>query len=264
MTASITSGDRDLHSIFAAAVRAEPRAGGSPEIHARFYPYAGLCSTIRLRKGTIYVRVSDLLQQSPREVLYALAGILVAKLYRRKVSVAHAEVYRQYTLRPEVLHATESARRRRGYKMITSPRGRYYDLEELFDDLNSRYFNSSLARPRLSWSRAKTRRVLGHHDHVHGTIIVSRTLDCTTIPKLVLEYVLYHEMLHVKHPPKLVGGRTIYHGSQFRADEKRFHQVEEATCWLERIAAPARRRPRKRRSAGAARRLREQSSRPER
>src|SRR5262249_28752377 len=205
------------------------------------YPYAGLSSTIRLRKGTIYVRVSDLLQQSPREVLFALASILVAKLYRRRVSPQHAEIYRQYTVRPEVLHATESARRRRGYKMITSPRGRYYDLEALFDDLNARYFNGSLARPRLSWSQSKTSRVLGHHDHVHGAIIVSRTLDCTTIPKLVLEFVLYHEMLHVKHPPKLVAGRTIYHGPQFRDDEKRFHQVEEATRWLEKIAAPVRR-----------------------
>src|SRR5262249_8221608 len=212
-----------------AAVRAESRAGGPQEIHARFYPYAGLSSTIRLRKGTIYVRVSDLLQQSPREVLYALASILVAKLYRRKVSVEHAEIYRQYTLRPEVLQATESARRLRGYKMITSPRGRYHDLEEIFEDLNARYFEGSLARPRLSWSQTKTRRVLGHHDHVHGTIIVSRTLDSASIPKLVLEYVLYHEMLHVKHPPKLVGERTIYHSAQFRDDEKRFHQVEEAT-----------------------------------
>src|SRR5262249_53977752 len=197
-------------------------------------------------------------------VLFALASILVAKLYRRRVSPQHAEIYRQYTVRPEVLHATESARRRRGYKMITSPRGRYYDLEALFDDLNARYFNGSLARPRLSWSQSKTSRVLGHHDHVHGAIIVSRTLDCTTIPKLVLEYVLYHEMLHVKHPPKPVAGRTIYHGPQFRDDEKRFHQVEEATRWLERIAAPVRRRARRKRSAGSARRLRELSTRPER
>jgi len=148
--------------------------------------------------------------------------------------------------------------------MITSPRGRYHDLEEIFEDLNARYFEGSLARPRLSWSQTKTRRVLGHHDHVHGTIIVSRTLDSASIPKLVLEYVLYHEMLHVKHPPKLVGERTIYHSAQFRDDEKRFHQVEEATRWLERIAAPVRKRARRRRSAGSTRRLREQSTRPER
>jgi hypothetical protein len=190
--------------------------------------------------------------------------MLVAKLYGRKVSEEHALIYRQYTLRPEVLDATESARRRRGYKIVTSPRGRFYDLDGLFDELNARYFDGMLARPRLSWSQGKTRRVLGHHDHVHGTIIVSRTLDSSNIPRLVLEYVLYHEMLHVKHPPMLVGGRTIYHSAQFRADEKRFHQVDEAADWLEKIAAPVGRRARRKRSAGQAKRLREQSAGPER
>lgn len=266
MTATPRPADQNLQSIFADAVRAAPRPGAPPEIHARFYPYAGLSSTIRLRQGTIYVRVSDVLQQSPREVLFALASILVAKLYRRKVSEEHAYIYRQYTLRPEVLDASDSARRRRGYKMVTSPRGRVYDLEEVFDDLNARYFNAALIRPRLSWSQGKTRRVLGHHDYVHGTIIVSRTLDSTTIPKFVLEYVLYHEMLHVKHPPRPAGGRTLYHGPEFRADEQRFDQVDEATRWLEEIAAPARRRNRRRRSRSSSptKRLREQSARPAR
>jgi len=262
MTDTARPADANLKSIFADAVRAAPRAGTPPEIHARFYPYAGLSSTIRLRQGTIYVRVSDVLQQSPREVLFALASILVAKLYRRKVSEEHAYTYRQYTLRPEVLHASDSARRRRGYKLVTSPRGKFHDLDEVFDDLNERYFNGALARPRLSWSQGKTRRILGHHDYVHGTIIVSRTLDSTAIPKFVLEYVLYHEMLHVKHPPRLVGGRTIYHGSEFRADEQRFERGGEATRWLEEIAAPVRRRNKRRRLATPTKRLREQSSRP--
>jgi hypothetical protein len=196
--------------------------------------------------------------------LHALACILVAKLYRRKVSQEQADLYRQYTLRPEVLDATDSARRRRGYKIITTPRGRFYHLDQIFDELNGRYFEGALSRPRLSWSQGKTGRVLGHHDYVHGTIIVSRTLDSATIPRLVLEYVLYHEMLHVKHPPRLVGGRTIYHGSEFRADEQRFDQVSEAIEWLERIAAPVRRRPRSKRTSVTSRRLREQSSRPRR
>jgi hypothetical protein len=263
MPATMRPGDGNLQSIFAAALSARPRPGPPTEIHARFYPYAGLSSTIRLRRGTIYARVSDVLQQSPREVLYALACILVAKLYRRKISEEQAHIYRQYTLRPEVLDATESARRRRGYKIITSPRGRFHDLQEVFDDLNTRYFEGALSPPRLSWSQVKTGRVLGHHDYVHGTIIVSRTLDSADIPKLALEYVLYHEMLHVKHPPKLVGRRTIYHGPEFRADERRFHRVEEALGWLEKIAAPVRRRARRKRS-GAMPRLREQSGRPQR
>ena len=223
-----------------AVVKREPR----PSVEARFYPYAGLSSTIRLREGCVYVRVSDVLTHSPEEVLHALASILVAKLYRLKASKEHERVYREYTARPAVLSASESARRQRGYKIISSPLGRVYDLEELFADLNARYFSGSLERPLLSWSQRRTGRVLGHHDHVHGAIIISRTLDSPRIPRLVVEYVLYHEMLHVKHPPKAAGRRTVYHSRQFRSDERRFEQFDEALNLLEKIALPRKRRRR--------------------
>src|SRR5215831_2967915 len=232
-----------LKSVFEAALAAG-RKEAAPEVEARFYPYAGLSSTIRLRRGRVYVRVSDVLAGSPPEVLYALACMLVAKLYKRKVSLEDERIYRQYTSQREVLDASESARRNRGYKMITTPRGNVYDLDQTFDDLNSRYFQGLLERPRLSWSPGRPRRILGHHDHVHRTIIISRALDNAGIPKFVLEYVLYHEMLHVKHAPTVRGGRTVYHSRQFRADERRFERFDEALRLLEQIAPRIRRRRR--------------------
>lgn len=244
----IRNQDAELEAIFNNALKAVVRRQPLPLIEARFYPYAGLSSTIRLRGGRVYARVSDVLATSPPEVLHALASILVGKLYRVKPSKEHERIYRQYASLPVVLTASESARRRRGYKIMTSPQGKVYDLEEIFEEINARYFGSGLQRPQLSWSRARTRRVLGHHDHVHGAIVISRTLDSPRIPRFVVEYVLYHEMLHVAHPPKVVSGRTIYHSRQFRADERRFQQLEEALGWLDQIAAPARpkRRPRAR------------------
>ena len=234
----------ELEAIFNNALRAIVRRRPLPQLEARFYPYAGLSSTIRLRGGRVYARVSDVLAESPPEVLHALASILIGKLYRIKPSKEHERTYRQHASLPLVLTASEAARRRRGYKVMTSPQGEVYDLEEIFAELNARYFDSGLKRPQLSWSRARTRRVLGHHDHVHGAIIISRTLDSPRIPRFVIEYVLYHEMLHVAHPAKVVSGRTIYHGPQFRTDERRFEQLEEALRALDEIAAPVRRKRR--------------------
>jgi hypothetical protein len=236
----------NLDDIFDAALRAVLKRGERPEVEARFYPYAGLSSTIRLRKGRVYARISDILKQSPRNVLYALACILVAKLYRVKVAAEHERTYRDYARNPAVLNATDATRRERGYKLTTTPRGRVYDLDELFDGLNARYFAGQMAKPQLSWSQQKTHRVLGHHDHVHGAIIISRTLDEPRIPRFVVEYVLYHEMLHAKHPPRRLAERTVYHSRQFRADELRFERYDEAVKWLDKIAAPVRRRPKTR------------------
>ncbi|HVG22393.1 MAG TPA: M48 family peptidase [Blastocatellia bacterium] len=237
--------DVKLGAVFDEALRAIVKKEPKPPVEARFYPYAGLSSTIRLRRGRVYVRVSDILRASPREVLYALACILIAKLYRLKSSKEHERTYREYTLHLSVLDASETARRRRGYKKTTSPRGKVYDLDEMFSRLNARYFDDRLERPLLSWSQTRARRVLGHHDHVHGAIIISRVLDSPRIPRFVIEYVLYHEMLHVKHPPRVASARTIYHSQQFRLDERRFEQFEEALKWLEKLALPVRRRPRK-------------------
>jgi hypothetical protein len=239
--------EENLKTVFDEAMRALVRKEPRPSVEARFYPYAGLSSTIRLRQGRVYVRVSDILRQCPREVLYALACILVAKLYRQKISTEHERTYREYTSRPSVTEASEATRRNRGYKITTSPVGKAYDLETLFEDLNSRYFAGGLERPVLSWSQRRTGRVLGHHDHVHGAIIISRTLDDARIPRFVVEYVLYHEMLHVKHPARAVSGRTIYHPHKFREDEARFERFEEAVEWLERIIRPVRRRRQTRR-----------------
>jgi len=236
-----------LASVFDEALRKLVKKEPRPKLEARFYPYAGLSSTIRLRQGRVYVRVSDILTGSPRDVLFALACILVAKLYRLKTPPAQERIYRNHTLNPSVLDASHTARRKRGYKITTSSRGKVYDLGELFAELNDRYFAGELDRPVLSWSRRRTRRVLGHHDHVHGAIIISTTLDNSRIPRLVVEYVLYHEMLHVKHPPRVVAGRTEYHSRAFREDERRFDRFNEALKQLEKVAPGPRGKSRKRR-----------------
>jgi hypothetical protein len=234
--------DANLEAIFDEALREAVTKEPLPQVSVCFYPYAGLSSTIRLRNGCVYARVSDLLLQSPREVLLALARILIAKLYRRKPPVEAGRIYREYVSKPEVMEASNAARRRRGYKMISHPRGRAYDLDRIFDYLNARYFAGRLEKPVLSWSQRRTRRVFGHHDGVHEAIVISRTLDTYRIPRFVLEFVLYHEMLHIKHPPSRTGSRSVYHSPEFQADERRFEKFHEATDWLNLIAAPARRK----------------------
>lgn len=249
MTDPHSSPDDRLKAIFDQALREAVRREPRPQIEARFYPYTGLSSTIRLRQGRVYVRVSDILRHSPTEIIYALARILIAKLYRLKESREYQRIYRQYAASAEIRDASEATRRERGYKITSSPRGTVYDLDEMFMDLNARYFDSLLEKPRLSWSLRATRRIFGHHDHVHGAIIVSRTLDSPQVSRLVVEYVLYHEMLHIKHPPKASRGRTIYHSNGFRADEQRFEGYKQALAELESIALPRRRARKRRRRA---------------
>ena len=222
----------DLNKLFADAFQ---HLGGQrpvPPIEVRFYPYAGLHHTIRLRSGRLYVRLSDICKDSSSNIHRALAFILIARLLSKRPPVAHEREYREFTSRPEVQRASDLARRGRGRKMVSSPQGRTYDLDRMFSRLNRRYFQSELEKPTITWSQRRTRRILGHHDRVYETITISKSLDSLDVPEWFVEYILYHEMLHIKHPARLVNGRRYYHTSAFRADERRFPYHDDAQRWL--------------------------------
>lgn len=207
------------------------------EVKVNFYPYTGLNNTIRLNDNRIQVRLSDILNDAPMEIHHALAAILVAKLFKRKVSSEFERIFREYTNSPEVLKRSDTVRRRRGYKQITSPIGRVYHLEKLFQKLNKKYFNNQLLLPVISWSSRRTKRILGHHDPIHNTIIISKTLDNPQVPEFFVEYVLYHEMLHIKHKARIINGRCYYHTPEFYQDEKLFSQYQESMAWLDEFTA---------------------------
>jgi hypothetical protein len=212
------------------------RNRGIPVIDVRFYPYAGLRHTIRVRSGQVYVRLSDLIKDCPPEVMRSLAFVLVARLLGKKVPAVHERVYRDYSLTPDVMRSSDIARRHRGRKMISSAVGNTYDLDKMFSKLNRRYFNSGLEKPTLTWSQRKTRSILGHHDRVYETITISKSLDSAQVPDWFVEFILYHEMLHIKHAARMINGRRYYHTTAFRLDERRFAKYEESQRWLEQVA----------------------------
>lgn len=229
--------ESSLKTVFADAFRQITQRVELPEIHVSFYPFAGLNHTIRLRNRRMYVRVSDLLQDAPLTVHQALAHILVAKLFKKRITPEHERLYRQYAYQPQVLRASDLARQKRGFKRITTALGRVHNLDKLFNRLNRQYFESGLVKPTLSWSPRRSKRILGHHDYSHDTIIISRSLDSANVPEFVVEFVLYHEMLHMKHQPRVVNGRRIYHTPAFRHDEKQFWRYDQAIEWIDEMAA---------------------------
>lgn len=225
-----------LNALFSEAFRQLARNRAVPEIEARFYPYAGISHKIRLRSGRVYVRISDIFKNAPADVHRAIAYILVARLLSKRTPEIHERIYRDYAYSPAVLRSLDIARRRRGRKLISSARGSIYDLERMFQRLNRQYFDGEMEKPTLTWSQRRTRRILGHHDAAHDTIVISKTLDARDVPEWFVEYVLYHEMLHIKHPARFIKGRRYYHTNAFRHEEQRFPYYEEAQRWLELIA----------------------------
>lgn len=220
-------------------------AENTSKLTVEFYPYVGITSRIRRRDGAYFVRISDVLRDAPAEFHAALAQILIRKLFRRRVPAKDLQIYRNYLSQPVIYEKTAANRRNRGRKVITTAKGEVYDLNEVFLFLNQIYFQNSLPTPVLTWSARETFRTLGHHDSAHETIAISKSLDDKQVPRFVVEYVVYHEMLHIKHPTVHHNGRRYNHTPAFRRDEESFAYFEEAEAWIERNVAALKRKARK-------------------
>lgn len=206
-----------------------------PVIRVRFRPYAGLNSSARMVNGQLELRFSDLLEGAPPSVLEALIYILLAKMFRRPVPRRYLNRYRLFLNRRDVQRALEVIHGQRGRKYLSGPQGAHYNLEELFDELNVRFFDGLLIRPLLGWSRRAARSSLGHWDPSHGAIVLSKLLDDGKVPRSVVEYVLFHEMLHLRFPTRTRGGRRHVHTAEFRQAEKSFPQLKEVQLALKRL-----------------------------
>jgi len=64
---------------------------------------------------------------------------------------------------------------------------------------------------------------------------VSRLLDNPRVPRYYIEYLIYHELLHLVVPPVTRGGRRCFHHPAFRRLERQFPQYREAREFQERI-----------------------------
>ena len=211
-----------------------PRAE-MPELHAEFFPFANINNTVRLREGRLRLRFSDLLEGAPEPVLHAIAHILLAKIYRKPIDPREAARYRRYIGGREVSAKAHLVRQMRGRKQLRGAQGRVYDLEAIFDELNLRFFHGLMGRPNLTWSRDHARNSLGHYDPAHNAIVVSRVFDHPRVPRYAIEYLLYHEMLHLKHPVRLRGSRRCVHPPQFQQEEKLFPELERAKAFLKKL-----------------------------
>ena len=122
-------------------------------------------------------------------------------------------------------------------KPILKTKGKVYELQELFDDLNNRFFEGAL-RIDITWGKASKKRAKRHRSIKMGSysvedrlIRIHPALDRSFVPKFFIESVIYHEMLHHVQPIPIKDGRRQYHTREFKEQEKTFPWHEKAKKW---------------------------------
>ncbi len=130
----------------------------------------------------------------------------------------------------------QSPQRKRNQPVL-NPKGDVWNLKEIFDGLNHRYFDGTLDIA-ITWGKRSRRRPKKHRSLKMGSysvedqlIRIHPALDRPFVPRFFIELVVYHEMLHHIFPMPVVNGKRRFHTPEFRAKEQSFPHYDRARTW---------------------------------
>jgi predicted SprT family Zn-dependent metalloprotease len=183
--------------------------------------------TVRWSNPGYKVRLHHMFLEANPPVLKALAGFIGKRSKRpspilREFVTAHAEKIKR-----------APARERR---TAVRTAGRCFDLREIFALVNREYFNGQ-ANCRISWGirtrvRPRCSIRLGTYSEQTKTIRVNPRLDRSSVPRYVIEGIVYHEMLHHLLGTTAVEGRKVAHSPAFRRLEARYPYHSQVQAWI--------------------------------
>ena len=198
------------------------------EIQVTITNYNGLYKYKKNRHGIIELQLSEGFIQADDKILQAIIHTSIrGNNPQDKQLIRHftsTEAYSDIILELDLIADLDAE----------TPQGNYYDLEALFHPINQEYFAGEMVKPRLTWNKTLTHRKLGHYEPLRDRVVMSRTLDSERVPQIVVELVLYHELLHKHHGAKWLNGKRMVHTPEFRRSERQFRHYQEAQQWLER------------------------------
>ncbi len=145
-------------------------------------------------------------------------------------------------LAPEVKAFIEEMRPRFTYSHRAPPHllstaGTVYDLKKLYAEINRKYFNSELQLG-ITWfgetrRTARVRLSLGLYYDALKLVKIHRLLDTEKVPRYVIDFIVFHEMLHAAVPSYVdATGRHHIHNKEFKQREKAFQGFSQADAWL--------------------------------
>jgi hypothetical protein len=114
--------------------------------------------------------------------------------------------------------------------------GNIYNLDHLFSSINHQYFAGTMSKPRLMWSSILSHRKLGHYERTRDRIVISKILDHERIPQYLVEFILYHELLHKHHGIQWLNGKCMVHTPEFKRSERKFSHFQAAEAFLKKMS----------------------------
>ena len=162
-------------------------------------------ANVRLYKNKLEFNLSKKWRSINPEIRIGLIQELLLKILNKKAKTNNIDLYNSFI---KNLH-------------ISIPKTKSDPiLEDSFNRIDQKYFFSALEIPNLKWGRESFHK-LGSYEYQTDTITISSIFRKLADAE-VLDYIMYHELLHKKHKFKTTNQKTYAHTKKFKQDEKKF------------------------------------------
>lgn len=165
-------------------------------------------ANIKLYGNTLEIALSRKWKTISKEIRIGLIQELMLRLFHDKKDSMYIDLYNKFVKK---LHIAIP-------KTDIDP-----VLEQSFDRVNERYFYGFVEKPNLVWG-GNSKTSLGSYDYKIDTIKISRVF---TSNKELIDFVMYHEILHKKNKFQSKQGRTVFHDKKFRDKERQFENHKD-------------------------------------
>lgn len=185
------------------------------------------------KKDAYKITVSDVFLDAPDDVQETLALMVLCKAYGIPHMPGMWKRIKEHLGSEECIVRSQQAFLRRSNTVMASPLGDNHDLRRSLKRVKERYFDPEgglgFQDPVLAWSKRPTYKRFGYWMEDYNIIVVSRVLDSPKVPEKVVDFIVYHELLHKKHGHLNLAGHSEAHYHSFNVDEKRFedHKIVE-------------------------------------
>ena len=182
-------------------------------------------ANITLHKNKIKVNLNLQWKDIDNEIKIGLIQHLLTKILKKKVSTNNIHLYNTFLKHIPTLTPTTK------FDPI---------LEASYKRLNAIYFYNLMEQPNLMWGKAAFRK-LAHYNFHNDTVVVSSIFK--DAPQNILDYIMYHELLHKHFKFEHNNGRSAYHTKDFREAERQYPNYKEMELEINKIIRKKKKQP---------------------
>ena len=181
-------------------------------------------------RGRADFRVCDYLEDAEEKVIEGVAKTLFSKISGRDLE--YPDELTEWMTKESFVRSKQPVYLRRSRNLTKTTKGNSRDLKGSYDRLVKAGLIPEDPDVHISWTIEPNLKRVGYCSVLMKVIAISSVFDSELIPEFVLDYVVYHEALHV-----MAGFEPFRkkHGAEFQKNEGKHPQSEEAEAWLKKL-----------------------------